>query len=424
LAVGEEPKTMQLALDSENRAEWEAALKEEHQSIKNAGTYELVDRPWGKKVLRSKYVLKIKRNQDGTVNKYKVRLVILGNMQTQGEDYTETFAPVMKYQSLRTILALACEEGMHVHQMDVKTAFLNGELEEEVYMEQPDYMVQQENKVWKLKRALYGLKQAPRAWNRRLHLFLEGLGFCRSLYDTAIYVKGKGDDRIIISVYVDDLLIVSKNLNSVEAVKTKLKQEFEMSDFGEASSILGIQITRNLEQGWLELDQNRYVEVILEKFGMTNCDSDYAGDVDSMRSTGGYVFLLTGGAISWSSKRQATVALSSTEAEYMAATHASKEALWLKRLIGELGWRQSAVEVFCDNQSALKLMRNPQYHARTKHISVQFHFVRELIEAGELDFQFVGTNLQCADFLTKGVPRAKLEGFRCAVGLVENQHKS
>ena len=525
LAVAEEPATMRLALQSEHKAEWEQALAEEHRSIEKAGTYELVDRPKGRKILRSKYVLKIKRNQDGSINKFKVRLVILGNMQVEGEDYTETFAPVMKYQSLRTILALACEEGMHIHQMDVKTAFLNGDLNEEVYMEPPEYLktAASKNKVWKLRRALYGLKQAPRAWNTRLHLFLEGQGFTRSLFDTAIYLRGEGKSRVILSVYVDDLLIVSSDLGAIERVKRKLKSEFDMVDFGEASSILGIQITRNLAEGWLELDQKRYVEVILDKFGMSECrgvvtplepnvkfskaqepstkeekqkmedtpyrqaigslmylmvstrpdiassiqvfakymqnpgiehwegvkrvfrylkttmrlclryeregstqvrgycDSDYAGDLDTMRSTAGYVFLLAGGAISWSSKRQQIVAVSSTEAEYMAATHASKEALWLKRFVSDLGWEQSTVKVFCDNQSALKMMKNPTYHARTKHISVQYHFIRELIEAKELVFQFVGTNLQCADFLTKGVTREKLELFRFEVGLRTSQ---
>ena len=156
----------------------------------------------------------------------------------EGEDHTETFAPVMKYQSLRTILALACEEGMHIHQMDVKTAFLNGDLNEEVYMEPPEYLktAASKNKVWKLRRALYGLKQAPRAWNTRLHLFLEGQGFTRSLFDTAIYLRGEGKSRVILSVYVDDLLIVSSDLGAIERVKRKLKSEFDMVDFGEASS--------------------------------------------------------------------------------------------------------------------------------------------------------------------------------------------
>jgi hypothetical protein len=465
--------------------------------------------------------LKIKRKQDGTIDKYKVRLVILGNMQVEGVDYKETFAPVMKYQSLRTLMAIANEENMHVHQMDVKTAFLNGDLDEDVYMEQPEGLEREDNpnKVWKLRKALYGLKQAPRAWNKRLNEFLERQGFCRSLYDTAVYVRGEGKGKVILAVYVDDLLVLSKDLIAVEKVKGLLHSEFEMVDFGEAESILGVQITRNRESGWLELDQRRYVQVVLDRFSMTNCrgvvtplesnvkysknqeattedevkkmesvpykeaigslmylmvctrpdlaasiqvfakymqnpgeehwqgvkrvfrylkttqdkclryeiqggvkligycDSDYAGDLDTMRSTSGYVFLLGGGAVSWSSKRQGMVTLSSTEAEYVAATHASKEALWLKRFLVELGWTQDAVRVYCDNQSALRLMRNPQYHARTKHISVQFHFLRELIEGGELDFGFVGTNLQCADFLTKGVSREKLEGFCDDVGL-------
>ena len=527
LAVGEEPPTMREALQSEDRELWEKALINEHSAIIKNNTYSLVQRPRGQRVLRSKYVLKVKRRQDGRIDKYKARLVILGNMQEGGVDYEETFAPVMKYQSLRTVLAIANEEGLLVHQMDVKNAFLHGELEEDVFMEQPEFLVKkgEEEKVWKLNKALYGLKQAPRAWNKRLDDFLKGKGFYQCLNDTAIYTKGEGDDKVILAVYVDDILLISKKICGVNEVKGDLSREFEMVDFEEVESILGIQITRSMEEGWLELDQKRYVEVILSKFHMSDCkgvtiplegglkytkeqeaiteeerremesipfrqaigslmylmvctrpdlaasigvfskfmqnpgiqhwegikrifrylkmtagkclrfekqgrvevkgycDADWAGDIDTMKSTSGYVFMIGGGAISWSSKKQQTVALSSSEAEYMSATHASKEALWVKRFVEEIGWKQPCVEIYCDNQSALKLMKNPKYHAKTKHISVQYHFLRELIEEGEIKFIFVGTNLQCADFLTKGLAREKLERFTKDVGLKESTKK-
>ena len=527
MAIGEEPANMREALESQDQKLWEEALKSEQQAIIKNHTYDLVERPRGQKVLRSKYVLKVKRRQNGKVDKYKVRLVIMGNMQEGGVDYEETFAPVMKYQSLRTLLALANEEELHIHQMDVKNAFLNGEIQEDVYMEQPEFLVKkgEEHKVWKLNKALYGLKQAPRAWNMRLDDFLKEKGFEKSLNDTAIYVKGEGGSRVILAIYVDDILLISKEFSLVVEMKQELCNEFEMVDFEEVESILGIQVTRNVQEGWLELDQKRYVETILKRFDMANCkgvstpleeglkytkdqeaitdeekkemdsipykqaigslmylmictrpdlaacigifsrfmqnpgvqhwegvkrvlrylrftsdkclrfekqgevqvkgycDADWAGDVDTRRSTSGYIFLLGGAAISWSSKRQQSVALSSCEAEYMSATHASKEALWLKRFVTEMGWEQPSVEVLCDNQSALKLMKNPQYHSKTKHISIQYHYLRELIEEGEISFDFIGTNMQCADFLTKGLSREKLERFGRDVGLKESTKK-
>jgi len=523
-AVQEEPASITEALRGENKDDWKHALESEHNSIVKTGTYELVDRPFGKKILRTKYVLKIKRKQDGSIDKFKVRLVVLGNMQRDGVDYKETFAPVLKYQSLRVLLSIANEEKMHVHQMDVKTAFLNGDLEEEVYVEQPEGMIKtgEEHKVWKLKKALYGLKQAPRAWNRRLDEFLVSKGFKRSSFDTAIYSKGSGALGIFVAVYVDDILVISKDIERVKGVKGQLSAEFEMSDFGEAETVLGIQIKRNWDEGWIELNQARYTQTVLEKFNMRDCksvsiplepnvkysreqgpqneeeregmksvpyreavgslmylmvctrmdiaaavgtfsrfmqdpglahwegikrvlkylkgtsgkclrfvrqggvllsgfcDSDFAGCIDTRRSTSGYLFLLGGGAVSWSSKRQQTVVLSTTEAEYVSGSHAAKEALWLKRFITDLGWDQRAVVVHCDSTSALRLMKNPEYHSRTKHIEVHFHFIREKIEAGELEFKYIGTDLQCADFLTKGLSREKHQRFSKEVGLVDS----
>jgi hypothetical protein len=147
------------------------------------------------------------------------------------------------------------------------------------------------------------------------------------------------------------------------------------------------------------------------------CDSDWGGDELTRKSTSGYVFIMSGAAVSWSSKKQSSVALSSTEAEYMACTQASKEAVWLRQLLHELHIEQSSVRIFCDSQGSLALLRNPVYHARTKHIDVQYHYVRELVELGILDFAYVRTDDQAADILTKPLPRDKIVRCRTMLGV-------
>jgi len=151
-------------------------------------------------------------------------------------------------------------------------------------------------------------------------------------------------------------------------------------------------------------------------------DADWAGCADTRKSTSGYVFMLAGAAVSWRSKRQSTVALSSTEAEYMSACLAAKEAIWLRELLKELTFDQTTPTIILsDNQSSLKLMTNPVFHDRTKHVSIQYHFTRECIVNGSLTFTFVGTNLQAADSLTKGVPEQKFVFCRDLFGLMPMQ---
>jgi transposase InsO family protein len=248
----EDPPTYSDAMRRWDHVKWMEACEEEVSSIMKNQTWDLVELPPDRKAIGCKWVFKIKRNADNTVDRYKARLVAKGYSQKEGIDYEETFSPVVRYTSIRVFLAIAATHGMHVHQMDVKTAFLNGELEEEVFMSQPEGFEERgkESLVCKLKRALYGLKQASRQWNIRLHDFLTGLGFERLSADTAVYtmIMESNGELLIIAVYVDDLGIACKVIESIEWVKGELSKEFEMKDLGEMTYILGIELTRDWER--------------------------------------------------------------------------------------------------------------------------------------------------------------------------------
>ena len=184
-------------------------MNEEYESILKNDVWDIVPRPEGKSIVTSKWIYKIKHAADGSVEKYKARFVARGFSQKEGIDYDETFAPVARFTSIRTIIALAVAVGWKLYQTDVKTAFLNGEIEEEVYIEQPDgFEVHgKETHVCRLKKALYGLKQAPRAWYGRIYGFLMKLGFTRSDADSNLYYKVVEGDTLILVLYVDDLFL-------------------------------------------------------------------------------------------------------------------------------------------------------------------------------------------------------------------------
>lgn len=382
--------------------------------------------------------------------------------------------------------------------MDVKSAFLNGELDEEIYLKLPPGFRGTGDKVWRLRRALYGLKQAHKAWYKRLRTVFESLGFTRSHADHSVFYKVEDGEIIIVAVYVDDKLILSRCTRAIERLKEALVKEYDLSDLGEARWILGMEIIRDRDKRIIEISQRRYVEGILERFGMHEgravatpidpnsklakleepevdnksyqsalvgalsrhaaapgeahwaalkrvyrylrgttdarlvysgdsvknpfgyVDADWASDVNDRRSITGYVFVLANGAVSWSSKKQTSVALSSTEAEYMAASAATKEAIWIRTLIRELNMMPSLEPtlLLLDNQSAMSLAKNSVFHDRTKHISIRHHFIREQLEMGEVAVDYVSTNAQVADVLTKGLTREKHIRFTKGMGII------
>ena len=261
-----EPQTYKEAVSSTEGPLWKEAIKSEIDSILQNHTWELVDLPPGIKLLGSKWIFKRKMKTDGTIDKYKARLVIKGYRQREGLDYFDTYSPVTRITSIRIILATATLRNLEVHQMDVKTAFLNGDLEEEIYMEQPEGCVApgQEKKVCKLVKSLYGLKQAPKQWHKKFDDVMLSNGFKINECDKCVYVKNTDNGYVILCLYVDDIIIVGSNDRMVRSTKHMLNSRFDMKDMGPVDVVLGIKIKR-VPEG-LILTQSHYVDKILDKF--------------------------------------------------------------------------------------------------------------------------------------------------------------
>lgn len=239
--------------------EWRKAMESEIAAIERNNTWKLTELPSGQRAIGLKWVFKLKMDKNGEIVKYKARLVAKGYVQRQGIDFEEVFAPVTRLETVRLLLAIAAKNGWEVHHMDVKSAFLNGELMEDVYVIQPDGFVKegQEHLVYKLIKALYGLRQAPRAWYAKLSKCLERLGFVKCPFEHAVYTKREGNEALVIGVYVDDLLITGTHVSVINKFKREMSTEFEMSDLGKLSYYLGIEV--NQEKDYIELKQTSYV---------------------------------------------------------------------------------------------------------------------------------------------------------------------
>ena len=269
--INTEPLTFKEAAKRSDAHLWMQAAKDEIDSIQAADTWTLVPLPDGRVPIGCKWTFKIKHHADGSVDRYKARLCAKGYSQQQGIDYTETFAPVAKFSSIRSLLALAAHYDLEVHQMDVKTAFLNGDLEEDIYMVQPEGFVVKGKEAWmcKLNKSLYGLKQASRAWYQKMDQALQNLEFIRLYADPCINVLRTSELVIFLSLYVDDLLLVSNSLENLSHLKQQLSKKFEMKDLGEAHFVLGIQIERNRKARTLSICQQQYIKNVVERFNMS-----------------------------------------------------------------------------------------------------------------------------------------------------------
>ena len=422
-----EPECYDQAMQVEDSVKWESAMKDEMDSLMSNQTWELAELPPGKKALHNKWVYRIKEEHDGN-KRYKARLVVKGFQQKEGVDYNEIFSPVVKLTTIRLVLKIVAAENLHLEQLDVKTVFLHGDLEEELYMRQPEGFIKEDKKnlVCRLKKSLYGLKQAPRQWYKKFDSFMSSHGFTRCQADHCCYFKKIDNNFIILLLYVDDMLVAGSNRQEIVNLKLKLSKQFEMKDRGAAKQILGMRIQRDTNSRTLLLSQDKYINKVLSRFNMQNAkvvstplgvhfrlskeqspkteeeraymakvpyasaigsliyvmvctrpdiaqavgavsrymnnpgklhweavkwilrylrgttskalcfkggdmvltgyvDADLAGNVDIRRSTTGYVYTLGGTAVSWGSQLQKIVALSTTEAEYVAVTEASKE---------------------------------------------------------------------------------------------------
>ena len=235
--------------------------------------WEMVDLPKGRKAIGNKWILKYKRKADGSIDKPKARLVAKGYTQREGVDYEDTFSPVVRFNSIRLILALVASLDLELHQMDVKTAFLNGVLDEEIYMEQPDAFVQKgnEQKVCKLLKSIYGLKQSSRQWYLKFHKAVTSFDFEMIKEDHCVYMKRFEGNFVILSLYVDDILLAGTSLKAIKTIKDWLSLNFEMKDMGEAEYILGVKIKRDRSKRMLSMSQKTYIAKILERFNMRDC---------------------------------------------------------------------------------------------------------------------------------------------------------
>src|SRR3954454_11984294 len=427
-------------------------------------------------------------------------------------------------KSVRILLAIAAYFDYETWQMDVKTAFLNGKLTEDVYMTQPEGSVDPANadKVCKLQRSIYGLKQASRSWNLRFDEVVTGLGFIKNGRESCVYKKESGSSIAFLVLYVDDILLIGNDVKFLNTIKDSLKNNFSMKDLGEAAYILGIKIYRDRSRRLIGLSQGTYLEKVLKRFKMedskkgmlpvtpgthlskNHCpmtndefefmskvpyasaigsimyamictrpdvsyalsstsrfqsdpgkehwkavkmilkylrrtkdmflvyggdkelvvkgytDASFNTDPDDFKSQSGYVFTLNGGALSWKSSKQDTVADSTTEEEYIAAGNAAKEGVWMKEFITELGVVpsvQKPMEIYCDNNGAIAQAKEPRSHQKNKHVQRKYHLIRQFVNDGNIKMCKIHTDLNVADPLTKPMMRAKHEQHQHAIGV-------
>ncbi|KAF5788317.1 putative RNA-directed DNA polymerase [Helianthus annuus] len=280
-----DPTSYNEAIGSDKSLEWNKAMIDELDSMKKNDVWKLVELPKGVKPVGCKWVFKTKLDPNGNVERYKARLVAKGYTQKEGIDYQETFSPVSRKDSLRIVMALVAHFDLELHQMDVKTAFLNGDLHEDVFMTQPEGFKPkgQEHLVCKLQKSIYGLKQASRQWYLKFDEIMKKQGFIKNQVDQCTYLKMSGSNFAILVLYVDDILLASNSLDLLHESKRLLSQNFDMKDLGEASYVIGIEIHRDRTNGILGLSQKAYIDRVLTRYNMQQCSPSVApvvkGDV-------------------------------------------------------------------------------------------------------------------------------------------------
>jgi hypothetical protein len=265
-----EPKTYDEAMASPDAAEWLATCEEEMRTWKDLDIYDVIPRPKGRKIIGSKWVFCVKRGPDGSIQKHKARIVAQGFTQVEGVNFDQTFAPVAKFSSLRTVFTLAAKHDLELHQMDVKAAYLNADLKEDLYMQLPPGFEVPEGHVLKLKKGVYGTRQGSRIWYEDMRDTLSELGYTRTEADHAVFVRPSDGIPDIITLYVDDMGLISESLKRIIQDKEALSRFYQMTDLGEMGWILGIRITRDREKGTLALSQEKFIKEILERYGMSN----------------------------------------------------------------------------------------------------------------------------------------------------------
>jgi hypothetical protein len=510
------PKEPTKIEDALKDPDWVLAMQEELNNFERNQVWSLVERP-KTNIIGTKWVFRNKQDENGVVTRNKARLVAQGFTQVEGLDFDETYAPVARLEAIRILLAFAAHHDFKLYQMDVKSAFLNGPIQELVYVRQPPGFEDPKfpDHVFKLHKALYGLKQAPRAWYECLKDFLLKQGFEIGKADPTLFTHKVGNDLFVCQIYVDDIIFGSTNHVYVEEFSRTMTKRFEMSMMGELKFFLGFQI-KQLKEGTF-VCQTKYTQDMLKKFDMVNAkpiktpmpsnghldldeegapvetkvyrsmigsllylcasrpdimlsvcmcarfqanpkechltavkrilrylvhtpnlglwypkgskfnllgysDSDYAGCKVDRKSTSGTCQFLGRSLVSWSSKKQNCVALSTAEAEYVAAGACCAQLLWMKQTLKDFGCQYSKIPLLCDNESAIKLANNPVSHSRTKHIDIRHHFLRDHELKGDIEIRHVSTEKQLADIFTKPLDESRFCALRSELNILDSRN--
>ena len=511
------PNDMREAMQAEDSDQWKEAADVEYESLIQNKTWSLAELPEGRKAIGSKWVFTKKLTKDGEIDRYKARLVAQGFNQVQGIDYSETFSPTVRMTTVRALLQSAVNNNWFLHQMDVKTAYLNADIDYEVFIKQPEGYEQTgdsgEKLYCRLNKSIYGLKQSGRLWNSVLNDYLIGNGFQKSSVDSCLYLMNSDSHAVRIIVFVDDIIIACDDLSLLSDVKAMLNQRFKMSDLGELTWFLGMEFEREPE--CIAVNQRMYLTNVLTKHGMGECkpastpcaekeifdddddemaqvpnevyrsivgslvyamtctrpdlcwivsklsqylnepvtkkrwviikrvlryiqgtknrklmfkkspislvgycDASWGGPPDR-KSITGYAFAMSEGEsntgiISWKSRKQSTIALSSCEAEYVSMAGAIQEGLFLRQLLFDIDVNFDDVPsfvVYCDNQGAIALAQKAQVSERSKHFDVKYHFIRNHVSDGNVQLRYLPTNEMMADCFTKPLGKLLFERF-------------
>lgn len=493
----EEPASYQEAIESPNREDWQAAIDEELAAHRSNETWTVVKRPDNTRLITTKWVFKIKTKSDGSIERFKARLVARGFEQRQGYDFFETFSPVARYDSIRALLAIASQSEMVFVQFDVQTAFLYGLLEEEVYTEIPEGLKAKPGQALRLKKGLYGLKQSPKVWNDRFTDTIKQYGFQQLKTDSCVFHHQA--KRLILIIYVDDGLLFAMNKADLDEPIKYLKEAFKMRVM-DGGAFVGLQIEKR-SSGYF-IHQAAYTRKILKRFSMENCksvsapllakhnltevedlplhdcpyreaigallylatnsrpdilhavtllarysdkpqkkhwlatqrvmrylqgtikygltytkssaielaaysDADWGSDVKVRKSISGTLILISEGPVIFRSSQQTLVSQSTTESEFIAAADTVKELKWLQMFLQELDVPICRCVLKSDSQTAIRLIKNPEFHRRTKHIDIKYHFIRDWFHKRLFELEYVPTEQQLADYLTKSLPSDK-----------------
>ncbi|KAI0993459.1 hypothetical protein K3495_g14725 [Podosphaera aphanis] len=451
-AVTVEPTTYQQAIQSNDSELWKFAIEEEMDALKRNKTWKVVPIPTDQNIVGSRWVFKIKHKADGSIERYKARLVAKGFSQQPGIDYDDTYAPVARFESLRLLLALATHKGWIPRQLGVKSAFLYGKLDCEIFMQIPDgYKLP--GKCYLLRKSIYGLKQSPLVWYSTLSAVLKKDGFAPTNFDPCVFVSL--EKFVHLAIYVDDILMFGPDQNSIDSLVNSLHSEFQFGtpldpgtqlrkgnpeeliddptiyqsiigslmyacvatrpDLAHAVTLLSqfsscpsnshlVAAKRVLRYLKGTADWNLYYprknEFTLRGF----TDSSYGNFIDDRKSCSGYIFRLGEATISWSSKKQKTVALSTTEAEYIAMSDAACYMIWVKNALSELNQPYKPI-MHADSNGGIDLSRNHRISQRSKHIDIRYHFIRSHVDS-TFSLGYIPSNNNLADLLPKQLPKS------------------